>query len=496
MEAFEIVFALIVCALSYVAYKLYQLQTYWKSRGVPYVQPKFMVGNMTETAKKPYFMHYREVYEKLKGKSPFVGFYFFLMPFAFITDLELVKSILIKDFNNFVDRGMYTNEKDDPLTGHLFSVDGDRWRVMRHKLSTTFTSGKMKFMFPTVSEVSKQLSAVLSSTVEKSDSIVEIKELLSKYTTDVIGRCAFGIDCNSLKNPNAEFRLRGKQIFSDHRHNAFIEAMMFTFPNFFRKIGVKFTPQHVSDFFLGAVRETVAFREKNNVVKNDFMNILMELKKNKETSLTIEEIAAQCFLFFAAGFETSSSTMGFCLYELALNQDIQEKARTEILEIFEKHKGELTYESMKEMRYLEQCVKETLRKYAILPHLQRVALKDYKIENFDLTIEKGTVCMIPIDSIMNDCDIYPNPETFNPDRFSQEEIQNRHPMAWLPFGDGPRNCVGLRFGKMQTYIGLIDLLSKFQFSVCGRTAMPLEFETGNIFFSTKSGIYLKVENVK
>lgn len=357
MEVLQIATALIVCAFSYGAYKLYQLQTYWKSRGVPYIQPKFLIGNMIDTANKPYFMHYRDVYEQLKGKSPFAGFYFFLMPFALITDLELVKSILIKDFSNFVDRKMYTNEKDDPLTGHLFSLDGERWRVMRHKLSSTFTSGKMRFMFPTILEVGDQLTGVLSATVSGENSIIDVKELLSRYTTDVIGRCAFGIDCNSLKDPNAEFLLRGRQIFSDHRHNFFIEAMMFTFPDFFRKLGVKFTPESVETFFMRVVRETVAYREKNNIVKNDFMDILMELRKNTETSLTIDEIAAQCYLFFAAGFETSSSTMGFCLYELALNQDIQEKARAEVVETLQKHNGELTYECMKEMHYLEQCVK-------------------------------------------------------------------------------------------------------------------------------------------
>lgn len=138
---------------------------------------------------------------------------------------------------------------------------------------------------------------------------------------------------------------------------------------------------------------------------------------------------------------------------------------------------------------------ETLRKYAILPHLQRMSLEDYKVEDSNLTIEKGTVCMIPIDCIMNDPDIYSEPDTFNPDRFSLEEIQNRHPMAWLPFGDGPRNCVGLRFGKMQSYVGLIKLLSKFKFSVCGKTTMPLEYETGNIFRATKHGIFLKAESV-
>lgn len=356
MAILEFVIAVIVCSITFCAYKVYKLQTYWSSRGVPHIKPKLLVGNIVENGKKPFFWHYRQVYEKLKDrKAPFVGFHFFLMPFAFIMDLDLVKNILIKDFNNFVDRGMYVNEKDDPLSGHLFSLDGERWRTMRHKLTTTFTSGKMKFMFPTVVEVSKQFSEAFATIVAE-DPIVEIKDLLSRFTTDVIGRCAFGIECNSLKDPSAEFRTKGRQFFTDRRHNFIVQTLMIAFPKFAQKLGMKIIPDHVHDFFMGMVKETVKYREENNIVKNDFLNLLLELKNNNETSLTIEEMAAQCFVFFVAGFETSSSTMGFCLYELALNQDIQEKVRTEILETLENHNGEFTYECMQDMKYLDQCV--------------------------------------------------------------------------------------------------------------------------------------------
>uniref|UniRef100_T1H4Z5 Cytochrome P450 n=1 Tax=Megaselia scalaris TaxID=36166 RepID=T1H4Z5_MEGSC len=98
--------------------------------------------------------------------------------------------------------------------------------------------------------------------------------------------------------------------------------------------------------------------------------------------------------------------------------------------------------------------------------------EDYKVPNTKYVIEKGVMVMIPIDSIHHDENIYPNPEKFDPDRFTEENMKTRHPMTWLPFGDGPRNCIGLRFGKMQAKIGLISLLSKFKFSVCPETENP------------------------
>jgi len=127
---------------------------------------------------------------------------------------------------------------------------------------------------------------------------------------------------------------------------------------------MKLTIEEAERFFLRIVKETVDFREQNNVRRNDFMDQLIDLKNNPQTksetgenvNLTIEEIAAQAFVFFGAGFETSSTTMGFALYELAQHQDIQDRVREECQEIFAKCNGELTYESMKDMVFLDQVI--------------------------------------------------------------------------------------------------------------------------------------------
>jgi cytochrome P450 family 6 len=102
----------------------------------------------------------------------------------------------------------------------------------------------------------------------------------------------------------------------------------------------------------------VAYRESNSVKRNDFMDLLIEIKNSPvlEDQLTIEEIAAQAFLFFLAGFETSSTVMSFALYELAANQEIQAKARECVRSTLKKHNGELTYESMIDMTYVTQCI--------------------------------------------------------------------------------------------------------------------------------------------
>lgn len=136
---------------------------------------------------------------------------------------------------------------------------------------------------------------------------------------------------------------------------------------------------------------------------------------------------------------------------------------------------------------------ETLRKHPILPHLMRQTNQDYKVPGTDLVIEQDTSVIIPVHSIHHDPDIYPDPERFDPSRFEPDAIKARHQFAYLPFGDGPRNCIGERFGKMQAKIGLISLLRRFKFGVSNRTEVPLILNNRNFPLATKYGIHLKVE---
>lgn len=113
----------------------------------------------------------------------------------------------------------------------------------------------------------------------------------------------------------------------------------------------------------------------------------------------------------------------------------------------------------------------------------------------DVVIEKGTQLIIPVHNIHRDPEIYPEPDKFDPSRFDPEVARSRHPMAYLPFGDGPRNCIGLRFGKIQSKIGLASLIRNFKFSVSKRTEIPLIYGNKTFPLATEHGIHLKVERV-
>ncbi|XP_055716561.1 probable cytochrome P450 6a21 [Phlebotomus papatasi] len=476
---------------------------YWEDRGVPYVKPKFPFGILKGMGSDRHPSQiFSDAYKELKGKGPFGGVHFFVRPVVLPTDLDFLRHIFVKDFQYFHDRGVYINERDDPLSGHLFSLTGQRWKNLRNKLSPTFTSGKMKMMHNTIIAVAKEFQNYLEP-MAKNNQEIEIKDILSRFTTDIIGNCAFGIECNSLKEPDTEFRRIGKKVFEFTPFEFLRMFFLAMFPDLGRTLRMKFNKPEVSEFFMRLLRETTEYRQKNNIKRNDFLSLLMQImNKGKldddDTDLgkmTFEELAAQSFIFFIGGYETSSSTMTFALYELAQHQDIQDRAREEVNKVLEKYNGEYTYEACMELKYIDQIIKETLRKHPIAESLIRTCSQDYSVPDTNYVIEKGTFVSISVFAIHRDPEIYPDPEKFDPERFTDENIKQRHPFAWLPFGEGPRICVGMRFGMMQTRVGLASLLSKYRVKTCPKTPIPMVYDPTKNVMSPKGGMWLKLETV-
>lgn len=140
--------------------------------------------------------------------------------------------------------------------------------------------------------------------------------------------------------------------------------------------------------------------------------------------------------------------MSFCLYELAKNADIQKKVQDEIDKALESAGSDgLSYDVLGDLKYAECCIDETLRKYPIVPFHFRTASNDYKIADSDLVIPKGSAVMIPALGFQRDPEIYDNPMEFKPERFlnSSNGGGKIKGVFYTPFGDGPRNCIGMRW---------------------------------------------------
>lgn len=202
-----------IVTLAYVYYKY--KYSYWKKRGVNYLKPSAPFGNVGPFVLKQqcYGIQMSNLYEEFKKRGVALGgFYTLSKPALMIVNPDLIKSIITKDFQYFHDREHLVDEENDPLTVNLLALRGDKWKNMRYKLSPTFTSGKMKQMFNIVLSCSELLNKVVSDEVKNGEAI-DIKEFFARFTTDVIGSCAFGVECNSLTNPDSEFRKYGKLIF-------------------------------------------------------------------------------------------------------------------------------------------------------------------------------------------------------------------------------------------------------------------------------------------
>lgn len=131
--------------------------------------------------------------------------------------------------------------------------------------------------------------------------------------------------------------------------------------------------------------------------------------------------------------------------------------------------------------------------YPLLHEICRIAVNDHKIKGTDLVIAKGTRIVVPLAAIHRDPDIYEDPHNFQPERFTPEEIKKRHPMSYLPFGEGPRNCVAYRFGLMQAKLGLIMLLKNFSFSICEHSSTSVGVNLQSYILSSADGIKLNVK---
>lgn len=236
-------------------------------------------------------------------------------------------------------------------------------------------------MFQTLVDTSGGLEAILKDYCESGESF-EMKDVMARYTTDVILSVAFGIEAHTLKNPDSEFRSLGKLIMRDLDVTTvfiFLFAKMAkplraAYFKLFRKrlMKGKIEVEHVKNFFKEALLNTIDYREKNNVHRNDFLHLLLLLKnrgkldeeghvsikgeKGAVGNLTLNELIAQCFLFFIGGFDTSSTSLTSTLFELTKYPEIQGKLRDEIHSHLAENDGKLSYDLIMKMDYLDRVI--------------------------------------------------------------------------------------------------------------------------------------------
>jgi cytochrome P450 family 6 len=430
-----------------------------------------------------------------KTMKPFIGFFILDKPCLLLRDPQLIKKVLISDFQHFYDRNILNNKRDDPISTHmLFLLKNPEWKDIRGKITPVFSSSKIKIMSRLIEDVGQEMVDYLEKTA-MIDSTVDMKDVSLRFTVDVISTAVFGVNAYSFQNANSKFNEIAQKLFNwDDTLTAFRIRCYFLTPMIAKLFRMKFINPHCASFLKKSFLEIMDSRIASKVSRNDLIDILLQLKSNDKQFMDGDKLVAQAVMFFAAGFETSSSTMAFALHELAQHPDIQNKLRHEIDLISGKHDG-INYDSLKEMEYLDMCVKEVLRKYPVLPFLDRKTVTDYNIPGTDVVIEKDTPVFIPILALHNDPRYFANPEVFDPERFSKTNVNNIEHFVYMPFGEGPRNCIGSRFGKLTTKLGLAYILKSFVVEKTCFTEAKIRFNPKGVALSPLRGMKLKLRKV-
>lgn len=285
----DIFLSIVFCSFLFYLWASYRYG-YWKRKGVYTPKPSFPWGNVGEVVKGKVNtgVHFGNLYHQNK-QLPYCGIFLMFSKTLMVNDLDMIKTIMLKDFQYFTDHGLGISPTNDPLSNHLFNMDGEIWKVIRNKLTPTFTSSKMKYMFNTMLDCSGEMEIYLEKQVAEENN-VDFREVIAKYNTDVIGSCAFGISTNSFKHPDAEFRKMGQKAFELDFFKSIRDIMSLFIPSMINTFKIRLIHKDIEDFFIKTVSDTVQYREKNNISRNDFLQLLIDMKKKDEQSGTSQFI--------------------------------------------------------------------------------------------------------------------------------------------------------------------------------------------------------------
>ena len=202
-------------------------------------------------------------------------------------------------------------------------------------------------------------------------------------------------------------------------------------------------------------------RRHENETRNDFLQLMMALEeKGPGEGLSREEMLAQCVLFLAAAFETTSSTLTFFCVSMAENEQCQEKLREELAD-FVLNGAEMTWENIHNLKYLEMCLFESMRIYPAVARTDRVCTNPNGTTLSGLRIPYGLNVGIPIAHVHQLPEYWPEPNEFRPERFING-VAPENAYAFLPFGAGPHNCIGERLAMLELRVAIVAIFSRFK----------------------------------
>jgi len=431
--------------------------------------------------------------ENMRKYGKVWGSYAISEPWLTVGDPKLIKAIMVRDHHShFPGHSIEIGQKNFRT---LDISTGEEWRDLRKGLSPTFTSGKIKGMLDLLEDSVDNLIDHLDEVTEKNP-VVDVKYIFQAMALDIIAKCAFGIESNSFKNPDNKIFQHGRKIFEDFRVTNMTTSLFiqFFFTCDFLAKYLDVTSPSFRDLW-NLTRSVQAERAKQGATTGDFIDRLNELnekwKKGEFPALSSEQITGQGIIFIAAGFETTSNTLSTLCYNLAKHPDVLDTLITEVDEVFDQFDGVVNHETISEMPFLEACIKENLRLNGPVARNDRKCVKDWDGgEEFGgLKIPAGMKIRFPLNAIHHNPEFWPEPELYKPERFLKENLHNIKPFSFLPFGGGPRECIGERFAMSEMKVAMVKLLHNYK--ICWDDSTNLQLHKGDLFLFTFPSIKLR-----
>ncbi|KAK6642292.1 hypothetical protein RUM44_014015 [Polyplax serrata] len=496
----------VLLAISLVLLYFYLTKNYgyWKKRGVAWEKPSLIFGNLFEgfTGKIPVGLIHTNMYQNHPSEKV-VGWFKMRQPALLIRDPALIRQILLNDFTYFRNNDAEIDPEHDPIFGrNLFVLKDDIWKKNRALLTPAFTPGKIKGICSAMREVAKEFVKYLKKHPEE----LNVKSTMSRYTAEVAARCGLGVEGNNFNDSKDDMFKMGLEIFQSGRWNILKFTVIQLLPDLAKHLGLKLVSDKVLAFFDTVLRDVIVYRQEKNEIRMDFVQFLLDIKKKSEqvangtlessilpSVYTNDDVLSGCIMFFIESFETTALSLTHILYLLAKNKHVQEKLRQEVDGAL--NEGELTYEKLNQLSYLNCVVLETGRLLPVFFTLNKICTERYEMDvgkSIPLVIEKGTPITLPVYAIQNDPAYWEEPESFMPERFAnKEDAEAKANGIFLPFGEGPRMCPGYRIATAVMKVALVSILAELEVFPTGKTPDKIDYDPNYFLLSNKGGIHLR-----
>ncbi|ULU03592.1 hypothetical protein L3Y34_016816 [Caenorhabditis briggsae] len=497
-ELFSKLFTLAVLGIIGVVTYYLWIWTYWMRRGVKGPRGKPFVGvlNVLLDHEKPGLLklgEWTEEYGKVYGYTD--GNQRTLV----VSDPSMVHEIFVKQFDNFYGRKLnpIQGNPDQDERVHLLSAQGFRWKRLRTISSVSFSNGSLRKIMSTVED--SALDFMKHMEEKSANGEIDMLDAYQEYTMDVIARVAIGQRDNKMFSDQNELLKIVRQIFGGSRKYLMlicqvfpvvgqaIRSLTFKYPKiapFKLYLMIKKAvmerkeqrdrelengvepgePQDFIDMFLDAKSDDVDFSKE---AREDFSKRNMKITKE----LSADEVVGQCFVFVIGGFDTTALALSYVTYLLTVNPEVQKKVREEVDAEF--GDSEIEFEKLGRLKYMDCVIKEALRLYPLASiSNSRKCMHTTTVNGVE--IEAGVYVQMDTWTLQRDPAIWGDDAMdFKPERWESAK-QSEYKGAYIPFGLGPRQCIGMRLAVMEQKVLLTHILKKYSFETGPSTSIPLK----------------------